>query len=143
MENSWTALGFDLVWLNLKRWDFTGWLEAVADPRLGDDVMRGVFELYLLADLPNQHTQAFRLSDGVRGPDRRNQLLMANDATWVLREIDQKLELLDSKSDFSAPNRGPECISVDAKIANFNDFQHSSLVPSAPVSLGSIAYQPA
>jgi hypothetical protein len=51
--------------------------------------------------------------------------LMTNDATWVLREIDQKLELLESKPDFSVPNRGPEHISVDPKIADFNDFQHS------------------
>src|ERR1700730_14234896 len=88
--------------------------------------MRCVFLLYLLADLPNQHTQAYRLSGSVRGPDCGNQFLMTNDATWVLRELDQKLELLESKSDLSVPNRGPERISVDAKIANFNDFQHSS-----------------
>jgi hypothetical protein len=136
-------LGFDLVWLNSKGWGFTGWLEAVADPGLSDNVMRSVFELYLLADLPNQHTQAFRLSGSVRGPDCGNQLLMSNDAAWVLREIDQKLELLESKSDFSVPNRGPERISVDAKIANINASQHSFLVPKFPVSVAPIAYQPA
>ena len=120
-----------------------GWFEAVADPRLSDDVMRCVFVLYLLADLPNQHTQAFRLSGSVCGPDCGNQFSMTNDATWVLREIDQKLELLESKSDSSVPNRGPERISVDAKSADFNDFQHSYPRTLAARLSAPIAYQPA
>ena len=69
--------------------------KPVADPRLGHDVARtrGIgFEL--LAQRTEQHAQMLRLVDGMRSPDGLQDGAVGQDATGMLRQEHQQLELL-------------------------------------------------
>jgi hypothetical protein len=75
---------------------FAGWLEAVTNPGLSDDVMRRTFGVYLFAELRHENSQMFGLFDTIRTPDGQEQRSMGHHPPCVPGEKHKQFEFLGS-----------------------------------------------
>src|SRR5579872_1306404 len=94
-------------------------VEAVADPRLGDEVLRVArIGLELLAQLAHEHAQVLGLLLRGLAPHGLEKRAVRDDAVRMPRHVDEEIELLRREAHFLAARVHAPTLEVDAEFAD-------------------------
>src|SRR5208282_2619083 len=96
-------------------------LEAIADPRLGEDVFRRAsVRLQLFTQLAYEDAQIFVLLDAVAAPHRVEYGAVSQYLARMPRHVDEHIEFLGSEPHFPAGNRNGMGVEIDVEVAKVN-----------------------